>query len=154
VGDEEHRAGHGHRETGQATDREPVAEINDVGLAVLAVLPVSAESRGKLVEQARRKAAEYAQGERRPLGAYSGGMTIYSGVVLGLGALARRQRRTLPTPSPFEVLLVTAATHKLARLVSKESITSALRAPFTRYRGWPVPRSCPRMCATMMVGCG
>ncbi|MEP6713753.1 MAG: DUF1360 domain-containing protein [Ferruginibacter sp.] len=96
---------------------------------------MSAKSRGKLVQQVRHEAAERAQGERRPLGAYLGGMTIYSGVVLGLGALARNRRRTLPTPSPFEVLLITAATHKLARLVSKESITSALRAPFTRYQG-------------------
>ena len=30
---------------------------------------------------------------------------------------------------------MTVATHKLARLVTKESITSALRAPFTRYQG-------------------
>lgn len=96
---------------------------------------VSSESKPTATEQVRQEAAEYSQGAERPLGAYLGGMAIYSGLVAGLGTLAHRQGRTLPCPSPFEVLLVTAATHKLARLVSKESITSALRAPFTRYRG-------------------
>lgn len=88
-----------------------------------------------MTESLRREAGEYAQGVDRPLGAYLAGMGIYSGLVVGLGALARQQGRTLPSPSPFEVFLVTTATHKLARLVTKESITSALRAPFTRYRG-------------------
>src|SRR4051812_47364878 len=89
------------------------------------------EIRSKL----QREQAEYSQGEDRPLTAYAGGMAIYSGVVLTLAAVARAQRRTLPTPTPFEVLLLATATHKLARLISKENITSALRAPFTRYEG-------------------
>lgn len=96
---------------------------------------MNAESKLNVTEQVRQELAEYAQGADRPLGAYLGGMAVYTGLVAGLGALAHRQRRTLPCPSPFEVVLVTVATHKLARLVSKESITSALRAPFTRYRG-------------------
>jgi hypothetical protein len=78
---------------------------------------------------------EYSQGADRPLGAYLGGMAIYSSLVVGVGALARKQDRPLPCLSPYEVALVTAATHKLTRLVTKESITSALRAPFTRYQG-------------------
>jgi hypothetical protein len=40
--------------------------------------------------------------------------------------------RTTPA---FEVFLLAAATHQLTRLVSKESITSAIRAPFTEYKG-------------------
>jgi Protein of unknown function (DUF1360) len=96
---------------------------------------VTAESKLSVVDQVRHEGEEYSQGADRPLGAYLGGMAIYGGLVAGLGALARRQGRTLPCLSPLDVLLVTAATHKLARLVTKESITSALRAPFIRYRG-------------------
>jgi hypothetical protein len=36
--------------------------------------------------------------------------------------------------SPYDLLLMTAGTHKLARLMSKDAITSPLRMPFTRYR--------------------
>ena len=87
----------------------------------------------------RREQAEYSQGEERPLSAYAGGMAVYSGLVLTLAGIARAQRRALPTPTPFEVLLLATATHKLARLISKENITSALRAPFTRYEGTAGP---------------
>lgn len=96
---------------------------------------VDEEPRLSVTGQVRREVEEYSQGADRPLGAYLGGMAIYSSLVAALGTLARRQGRPLPCPSPFEVVLVTVATHKLARLVTKESITSALRAPFTRYKG-------------------
>lgn len=88
-----------------------------------------------LIDKVRHQGDEYAPGQDRPLAGYLAGMTVYSGLVAGLGALARAQQRPLPSPTPFEVLLVGAATHKVARLISKESITSALRAPFTRYTG-------------------
>ncbi len=93
------------------------------------------EIRSKL----QRERAAYSQGEERPLSAYAGGMAVYSGLVLTLAGVARAQRRPLPTPTPFEVLLLATATHKLARLISKENITSALRAPFTRYEGTAGP---------------
>ena len=35
--------------------------------------------------------------------------------------------------APGDLLLLGVATHKLARIVTKEAITSVLRAPFTRY---------------------
>ena len=88
-----------------------------------------------LVAKARQTAQHYSPGEDRPLGAYLAGIAIYSGLTTGLGLVARSQRRPLPTPAPFEVFLLAAATHKLTRLVSKESITSAIRAPFTEYKG-------------------
>lgn len=88
-----------------------------------------------VVAKLREQAEAYSPEEDRPLGAYLGGIVVYSGLVAGLGVLARMQRRQLPCVSPFEVVLVATATHKLARLVAKESITSAIRAPFTRYRG-------------------
>jgi hypothetical protein len=86
-------------------------------------------------DRVRREQAEYAQGEERPLSAYAGGIGVYSALVATLASLARVQKRPLPSPSPFEVLLIGTATHKLARLIAKENITSALRAPFTRYEG-------------------
>jgi hypothetical protein len=89
------------------------------------------ELRSKL----QREKAEYSQGEERPLNAYAGGIAVYSTVVATLAGIAKFQRRQLPSPSPFEVLLLVTATHKVARLIAKENITSAIRAPFTRYEG-------------------
>jgi hypothetical protein len=90
-------------------------------------------------DRVRQEQAEYAQGEERPLSAYAGGIGVYSALVATLAGVARVQKRPLPSPSPFEVLLIGTATHKLARLIAKENITSAIRAPFTRYEGTAGP---------------
>jgi hypothetical protein len=88
-----------------------------------------------LRDRVEHEKAEYTQGEERPLAGYAEGMAVYSTLVVTLGGIARAQKRPLPSPTPFEVVLIAAATHKLARLIAKENITSALRAPFTRYEG-------------------
>jgi hypothetical protein len=36
-------------------------------------------------------------------------------------------------PATSDVVLISIATHKLSRLLAKDSVTSPLRAPFTRY---------------------
>ncbi|GAB2642776.1 DUF1360 domain-containing protein [Kribbella swartbergensis] len=89
----------------------------------------------KLTETVRSEADEYRQGADRPLGGYAVLMMLFSGVAGVAGAAAAlwgtRSRRI----SPYDLLLMTAATHKLARLVTKDAVTSPVRAPFTRYRG-------------------
>jgi hypothetical protein len=55
--------------------------------------------------------------------------------VVGMGVFVRRRRQSLPALSVGDVVLVGVATHKLARRLSKSSVTSPLRAPFTRYEG-------------------
>jgi hypothetical protein len=37
-------------------------------------------------------------------------------------------------PAVTDVVLISIATHKLSRLLAKDSVTSPLRAPFTRYQ--------------------
>jgi len=78
---------------------------------------------------------DYAPDGDRPLGAYAALMAVY-GAAVTAGAVAVR-RRSLPLPEvrPFDIALVGVATHKLARRMSKDSVTSPLRAPFTRYEG-------------------
>jgi hypothetical protein len=91
-----------------------------------------------LVEEARdRFAAEaraYAHGEDRPLSGYVRVMATYGAVVTGLGALVAARRRPLPErPAAGDVVLVALATAKASRLLSRDPVTSPLRAPFTRY---------------------
>ncbi|WP_350281702.1 DUF1360 domain-containing protein [Kribbella sp. HUAS MG21] len=57
-----------------------------------------------------------------------GGLAGVAGVVAALRGTAERRI------SPYDLLLMTAATHKLARLIAKDAVTSPLRMPFTRYR--------------------
>jgi hypothetical protein len=70
--------------------------------------------------------------EERPLGAYLTLMAAYVGLVSGFAAWLRRSGRDLPErPSASDLALVTVATHKASRLLSKERITAPVRAPFT-----------------------
>ncbi|MGH2873446.1 MAG: DUF1360 domain-containing protein [Solirubrobacteraceae bacterium] len=80
--------------------------------------------------------AHYAPGEERPLGAYAVLASAYvagtGGALLGIRVCGRR----LPEhPSAADVLLLGVATHKLSRLLTKDRVTSFLRAPFTRFQG-------------------
>jgi hypothetical protein len=78
---------------------------------------------------------DYAPGGDRPLGGYAALMGV-DGAAVAVGAAAvRRRNRALPDVRPFDIALIGVATHKLARRMSKDSVTSPLRAPFTRYEG-------------------
>jgi hypothetical protein len=81
--------------------------------------------------------AEYSPdgAEERPLRGYAAMMALYGTGVAVAGALVRRRARPLPDVSLRDVLLVGVATHKLSRRLSKDSATSPIRAPFTRYQG-------------------
>ncbi len=69
----------------------------------------------------------------RPLGGYAALMGLY-GVSVAAGAVGlRRRNRPLPDVRLADVVLAGVATHKLARRVTKDSVTSPLRAPFTRF---------------------
>jgi hypothetical protein len=82
----------------------------------------------------RSEADEYRQGANRPLGGYAVMMTLFGGLVGAAGVVAALRGTAGRRISPYDLLLMTAGTHKLARLMSKDAITSPLRMPFTRYR--------------------
>jgi hypothetical protein len=82
------------------------------------------------------EAQRYRQGAARPLGGYVLVMTVFAAVVGLVGLLAALTGRGLPRRiAPYDLALVTVGTHKLSRTISKDAVTSPLRAPFTRYRG-------------------
>lgn len=82
------------------------------------------------------QADEYRQGAPRPLGGYVLVMTIFATVVGLAGLIAAWSGRSLPRRvAPYDLALITAGTHKLSRTISKDAVTSPLRAPFTQYRG-------------------
>jgi hypothetical protein len=79
---------------------------------------------------------EYAGDSERPLGGYVRILATYGTVTLGLGLYLRRRRHLLPERLALQDIgLVALATHKLSRTLSKDTVTSPIRAPFTRYKG-------------------
>jgi len=58
----------------------------------------------------------------------------FGALAASLTAAARVTGRPVPErPATADVVLISIATHKLSRLITKEAVTSPLRAPFTRY---------------------
>ncbi|MGW5651883.1 DUF1360 domain-containing protein [Streptomyces humi] len=81
-----------------------------------------------------RTAREYAAGEDRPLGGYAAAMTGFAAYTTAWATAVRLRGRPLPDrPEPWDVVLTSVATFRLSRLLAKASVTSPLRAPFTRY---------------------
>jgi hypothetical protein len=88
----------------------------------------------------QRQAAAYKNGHDRPLGGYLALLSIYGGGTALTAATARALGRTPPDRlGPWDVAQLTVATHKVARTIAKDPITSPLRAPFTVYAGTSAP---------------
>jgi hypothetical protein len=76
----------------------------------------------------------YAPHDHRPLDGYVVTMGAFGVLAGSLAAAAKLTHRPVPDrPATADVVLVAIATHKLSRLLAKDSVTSPLRAPFTRY---------------------
>jgi hypothetical protein len=83
---------------------------------------------------ARSQADAYRAGADRPLGGYVVVMAVFAALVAGAAGLAAATNRRLPAGiRPYDLVLLTLGTHKLSRTLSKDAVTSPLRAPFTRY---------------------
>jgi hypothetical protein len=83
---------------------------------------------------AHRQANAYrANGEDRPLAGYLGALGVYATGVGGVTLAARLLGVSVERVTPFDLALVGLATHKTSRIISKDAVTSPLRAPFTVY---------------------
>jgi hypothetical protein len=90
---------------------------------------------GSITETARRQRHAYEHGEDRPLGSYGVILAVY-GLTVGTGVtIARLTGRRPAVPGVWDVVLMAVTTHKLARVLAKDPVTSPIRAPFTRYEG-------------------
>lgn len=84
-----------------------------------------------LTEQEER----YAGGEERPLGSYLLLLASYLATVISLIGWGRLRRVRLPERVPAsDLALLTVAVFRASRLITKDSVTSVARAPFTRYK--------------------
>ena len=68
----------------------------------------------------------------RPVGGYAALIGVFAGLVGGFSAWLRATGRELPERVPAsDLALLTVATHKASRLIARDRVTSAVRAPFT-----------------------
>jgi hypothetical protein len=82
-----------------------------------------------------RPLAGHSPEQERPLGGYAVLMGLFAAAAAGFSAWFRGTGRELPDRmSAGDLALLTVATHKASRLIAKDRVTSAMRAPFTRYQ--------------------
>src|SRR5947209_15907357 len=80
--------------------------------------------------------AGYAPGEEKPLGGYAVLMAAFTSLAAAFAAWFRRSGRELPDRMDGrDLALVTVASHRASRLIAKDKVTSAIRAPFAEYEG-------------------
>lgn len=88
----------------------------------------------QVVERIREEKEAYTQGRDRPLGS----LAVISATYASLVAVGAWRLRGKPLPEHVnfgDVAVLSVATHKLSRIVAKESVTAPLRAPFTELQG-------------------
>jgi len=82
----------------------------------------------------------YAPDDERPLLDHAVLVGVYSAAVAGLTFAVRRRARRLPARIPAsDLALLSVATHKLSRLLTKDTVTAPFRAPFTRFKDAGAP---------------
>lgn len=89
----------------------------------------------QVADTIRSEQRAYAPPQERPLGAYAGLLAAYGITSAGLLGVIWTRRAKLPRLQTGDLALLAVATFRLSRVVARDSVTSALRAPFTRYRG-------------------
>ncbi len=77
----------------------------------------------------------YSPDDPKPLGGYAILLLVFHGLVALLTAVFLRSRKRLPDQIPArDIALLSVGTFKLSRLITKDKVTAALRAPFTTYQ--------------------
>lgn len=96
---------------------------------------------GRVSQAAHKTASEYCDGADLPLAGYLAAMGAYCAFATALTGIAAASGRKPASSglSPLDTLTLAAATHKISLLLTKDPVTSPLRAPFTSYRGTAGP---------------
>jgi hypothetical protein len=92
-----------------------------------------------MVDHARRVAAAPVAGhspdQERPLGGYGVLLGTFLALASAFAAWFKSSGRELPDRiAPADLALVTVASHKMSRMVTRDRVTSVVRAPFTRFQ--------------------
>ncbi len=78
--------------------------------------------------------AEAARTDPRPLGGYAKLIAVYGIAAGGLALALRKRSGRFQRLDPMDLALYGLATEHLSRLITKDSVTAVLRAPFTEFK--------------------
>lgn len=99
-------------------------------------MPEATGANSTIADVAKREADAYRGGNPRPLGGYAIVLLVYGGLVAAVTVAAAATGRRLPPGwAAGDLLTVTLGGHKLSRTLTKDAVTSPLRAPFSHYEG-------------------
>lgn len=80
--------------------------------------------------------AGHSPAQERPLRGYGVLMGVFLSLASAFAAWFRSSKRELPDRvAPADLALLTVASHKVARMITRDRVTSVVRAPFTRFQG-------------------
>ena len=80
-------------------------------------------------------AAGHSPDQERPLRGYGVLLGTFISLASAFAAWFRRSGRELPeTIAPGDLALLTVASHKAARLITRDRVAAVVRAPFTRFQ--------------------
>ena len=82
----------------------------------------------------RDERAEPEGTDPRPLGGYAKLIAVYCVAAGGLALALRKRSGVLQRLDPMDLALYGLATEHLSRLITKDSVTAVLRAPFTEFK--------------------
>jgi hypothetical protein len=83
-----------------------------------------------------RPFAGHSPDQERPLGGYAVLMGAFLSLASAFAAWFRSSGHALPDRiAATDLALLTVASHKASRMVTRDRVTSAVRAPFTRFQG-------------------
>jgi hypothetical protein len=90
----------------------------------------------QVAQLGRDEAQEYRGENPQPVGSHAALLGVYAVLVAIAALLARAAGRELPEQlSTKDLVLMAVGTHKLSRAITKESVASPVRAPFTHHGG-------------------
>jgi Protein of unknown function (DUF1360) len=88
------------------------------------------------VSPLRRPVVQQSAAPERPLGGYALLTGVFMSAAAAFSRWLSRSGRELPERvDAADVALLSVATHKAARLIAKDRVTAAVRAPFTDFQG-------------------
>lgn len=88
-----------------------------------------------VAEKAEREAEAYRGSEPRPLAGLAGIMGLYLAFVAAVAAAATRRGRWPKRLRLDDMALGIVGTHRVSMLLARDTVTSPIRAPFTKFEG-------------------
>jgi hypothetical protein len=112
----------------------PIKKAAGSGTAGTTAKKAVTSSRSAVKKAAQSTVNHRSHGDPRPMEGYAAILASYAGLSGALSLGLRRKGLRIRGLGPMDLLLYALATEHLSRIITKDSVTAVLRAPFTRFK--------------------